>query len=486
MGRGVPEVHGGGGNGRGVSAIKEVLMSSSSGLVLAVAVMGSAFILMLLAFLLVSRRLSIARKAQAATASALKDCSDTEAGRRSELRVAREMQEAFFPIPPDGYGLRPSIGTLNGEMVEICGYHQAAGALTGDFFDWERVSNDHYLMIHGDIAGHGIPPAFIAVQVATIFREWCRRWQPDAPIEQLLYHINDMLIERRFPNRFAAVLLGHINVRTGDAEIIQAAFESLLWFKAKEKKPVNLALPQCAAAGVFPSDMLRERSAYKPVSLNLEIGDVLIFLSDGLEESYNAQHDGSRPLGRNGESRGVAPEQKDRECLRMDRIRGILEAVMNRRTYILQGDPDAQPAGKLSFDFSGCTGTATEAVLALVSVEKVFRLAPQRSAGDGRRVEVEDRVHRFLIEHFEQYSVYFSGRADGDGGNVSFFDHLQEAPQYDDISIVAVRRTEAARSSDKNVPEELAVREVSENLEELPVIDDDEEGPPLPAGESVN
>ena len=56
----------------------------------------------------------------------------------------------------------------------------------------------------------------------------------------------------------------------------------------------------------------------------------------------------------------------------MPRILGIFNAFFNRKTYRLERHHLAQ-AEELEFDFSSCSDSLEEAVLALVSVERVYR-----------------------------------------------------------------------------------------------------------------
>ena len=91
------------------------------------------------------------------------------------------------------------------------------------------------------------------------------------------------------------------------------------------------------------------------------------------------------------------------------------------------------------FDFSRCEGTVREAVLALVAVEKVFRLIPDPHAGPERKA-VDSKVDAFLKEHFLQYQGYFSHRVEEPAGALVTFTHVREEEQYDDLTILVIQR----------------------------------------------
>jgi hypothetical protein len=115
--------------------------------------------------------------------------------------------------------------------------------------------------------------------------------------------------------------------------------------------------------------------------------------------------------------------------------------MFNKGTYALVRNHNAIANEELTFDFSSCTGTAREAVLALIAVEKVYRLIPDPHVGEATRVSVDTNVDSFLQQHFKQYRAYFSHpmAVQQDLGYVTFT-HAREDDQYDDLTILVVRR----------------------------------------------
>jgi hypothetical protein len=75
------------------------------------------------------------------------------------------------------------------------------------------------------------------------------------------------------------------------------------------------------------------------------------------------------------------------------------------------------------------------------SVEKLMRLQPAADAAEKDRVNVDRRVDAFLSKHYGQYGRYFTRKLEaGDGGELVSFTHLREDPQYDDLTILAIRK----------------------------------------------
>jgi hypothetical protein len=79
--------------------------------------------------------------------------------------------------------------------------------------------------------------------------------------------------------------------------------------------------------------------------------------------------------------------------------------------------------------------------MALVSVEKVFRIYRHPAATVDDKILVDIKVDEYLKQHFVQYNEYFSERIDlpENPGYVAF-SHIHEDEQYDDLTILAVQK----------------------------------------------
>jgi hypothetical protein len=135
----------------------------------------------------------------------------------------------------------------------------------------------------------------------------------------------------------------------------------------------------------------------------------------------------------------------DSEEFGHDRIADLLKSVDSRSAYVLARDHDPLPPGSLSFDFSKCEGSLEEKVMALIAVEKVFRIWKDASTTERDQIVIDEKVDDFLASHFDQYRLYFSDRRpyyDPEKNNPGYriYAGLKEDEQYDDLTILAIRR----------------------------------------------
>jgi len=369
-----------------------------------------------------------------------------------DLTVGKEIQKMFIPLNKDETGKKISTGGLSDDTVEIFGYYEGAKGVSGDYFDFSKLDKDNYAIIKCDVAGKGVPASLIMVEVATIFSTFFKSWSSKNPAKsatELVYLINDMLEERGFKGRFAALTVCILNSRIGNGYFCNAGDNVLHIYENAKRKMTQLVLPEAPAAGVFPSMLVETQAGFKTVLKKMESGDILFLFTDGLEEAKRHFRDEkfnitvcSEPNLKEGELHGnTHAVGSDNEEYGIPRIHEIINAVLSRRKYSLYKYHNPIHDETLTFDFTNCKGNINEAVLALIAIERVFRIYPDPKAGETERIFIDRGIGEFLEEHFEQYSDYFSHRIETDEkGQYVGFSHLKEDEQYDDLTILAVRK----------------------------------------------
>ena len=373
-----------------------------------------------------------------------------------DLTVGKGVQKMFIPLeqdPTDPQGGKGTTGAEQDEKIEIFGYYEGAKGVSGDYFDFRKLQGTpYYAVIKCDVAGKGVPAALIMVQVATIFSSYFRDWTPKVPgvkIDGLVDSINDMLEERGFKGRFAALTVSIVDSNSGKCYFVNAGDRDLHIYRAGLGKMVKIELPDAPAAGVFAKDLVDMKGGFQLVPQQLQAGDTVFLFTDGIEEAKRTFRNvhfepvvcDEPGLEDNAEHGGTHLKGADNEELGQIRIYDIINAVFNRQTFRLVKFHNPIPEEDLLFDFTNCEGTVKEAVLAMVSVEKVFRLNPDPSATEEDHVDVDKNIDEFLKEHFKQYQRYFRRKVESEEEH-SFvtYSNIKEDDQYDDLTILAIRK----------------------------------------------
>lgn len=366
-----------------------------------------------------------------------------------DLVVGKEVQKMFIPLEQDSTGRKLTTGKEEEQDFEFFGYYEGAKGVSGDYYSYEKLDDAHYAIIKCDVAGKGVPAALIMVEVATIFLNYFKDWTLKTHglrLQKLVETTNDLLEARGFKGRFAALTVTIINVKTGVCRVCNAGDNQIHVYESDARRVVQTTLPEAPAAGVFPSFLVPQ--GFKEVPMKLAVGDVMLLFTDGMEEAKRTFRDKSfrahtvtaedLESGRYPES---VPEGSEDEEFGIPRIHAVIQAAQNRKKYYLE--KIANPLGNedLVFDFTTCEPSAETAVMALISVEKVFRLNPDPSAGPDDEIAVDRKVDAFLKEHFNQYRRYFSHPVDEESESEYVrYSHMKEDEQYDDLTLLAIRK----------------------------------------------
>jgi len=396
--------------------------------------------------------------------------------------------------------IKLSTGGDSNAYFRLFGYYEGADAVSGDYFDFRQLNADHYVMIKLDISGHGVEASLLMVQVAALYVDYFRRVRVryeekgilEYDLRDFTFRVNDLLNEVGFKGKFAAFNLSVINVRSAEYEMIHAGDNLVRIFDSQTRKMKVLELAEAPAAGPVDSALFRDsHTMYHPVKGSLKRGDVLFLYTDGIEEAHHLLRDEEfkiiayRDLPRDiiaadqefiqatyeykspeRVNEKITPQNTeelvdaalDDEEIRVKdsrykqirafeeyeefdaaRVREVIEAAMNRTHYTLTRRCDLTISKPLHFNFTTLKGIGEDAIMALASVEKVFRLVPDSSDSSRESVKVDRKIDAFLQKHFMEYKEYYSHKVDEDVGYI-YFSHLKEDKQDDDLTLWAYER----------------------------------------------
>jgi serine phosphatase RsbU (regulator of sigma subunit) len=330
----------------------------------------------------------------------------------SDLNIGKEIQRKFIPLDVDKDGNKLNSGYKDTKNAVFFGYYKSAQGLSGDYFDYLDLGGRYYAVIKCDVAGKGIPASLIMMQVATMFLNYFKKWDPDANgtrLEELVCQINGFIETLGFIGRFAAFTLCLFDSQTGDLHFCNAGDNIIHIYDASEKKAKSITLPQAPAAGALSNDIVESKGGYKTQTLSLDHGDILLLYTDGIEAIGSGQ------------------------------VHEILNAVMNRAVYRMTKRSEGD--NELCFDYSDCNGEVEEGIMALITAEKMFRCYRNTEAEADDVVLIEKKADAFLKAHFQQYADYCSSiRECTENSSNMYYAYLNEDEQYDDLAILGIKR----------------------------------------------
>lgn len=376
---------------------------------------------------------------------------------------AKAVQQTFLPLSLAEKGGKKTTAEEKEKTFQLFGYYEGTDDVSGDYFDYKKLDDRFYAVIKCDVSGHGVPAALIMTVVATLFRKYFEQWTfktHGTALGKLVVQINDFIESLGVKGKFATLLIALFDSKNGDVHLCNAGDNIIHIFSSKEKTIKTLALHESPAAGPLPSFMVEMKGGFVVEKIHLNPDDVLFLYTDGIEEStrffrtedFKVTECREPDLNNDGIHKNHKIGQTS-EQVEYERVKEILESVLNRKVYRLTKYHSPTPDEELIFDFTKLEGNIDEAIMALVAVEKVFRMyktpqskgsAEQNEKGgisvQGDVVRVDRKIDAFLKKTFSRYSYYCSSVADLQEPNYIYYQNLNEDPQADDLTLLALKK----------------------------------------------
>lgn len=235
----------------------------------------------------VSRDISQACAAQAERDAARQEADLQAAAWRKvyerEHRIAEALQRSLL--------VKPSPETLRG--LEVESIYQAAwdeALVGGDYYDVFALEEGRVALVVGDVSGKGLEAASRTAEIKFTLRAYLREYPHAATAMERL---NAFLCEARTleaspDGYFVCLTLAIISAASGKMEICSAGAEPALLLRASGE---DLTLRE----GGLPLGVAA-KAEYVSQMAALEVGDVLLIVTDGLTEARQ----GARFLGEQG------------------------------------------------------------------------------------------------------------------------------------------------------------------------------------------
>lgn len=206
--------------------------------------------------------------------------ADANGKMKRDLDAAARIQQAFLPSR-----------TQDIPGVQFSWHYSPCTELAGDMLNVLHLDDDHVGVYLLDVSGHGVKAALMAVTACRYLSNqkdassvlWERQdgssdyrlRSPSAAAEQL----NARFVGQSLTEQFFTLVYGVLNHRTGEFRYVVAGHPSPVHVSGTNRSVF-------LAGGGMPIGITE--TEYEEYSVQLEIGDRLVFYSDGVTECMNA------------------------------------------------------------------------------------------------------------------------------------------------------------------------------------------------------
>ncbi|HOT29094.1 MAG TPA: SpoIIE family protein phosphatase [Candidatus Ozemobacteraceae bacterium] len=195
----------------------------------------------------------------------------------ADVIYAKDIQALMIPEKA------PEIKGYAADLINI-----PAADLGGDFCDILPVGPDKWLMVIGDVTGHGVSSALVTAMTKTIVSEYARKEQLE--LSDMLACLNDMLYSQFQRKKCMTFFAAMLDTRDGTIECAAAAHPLPLLFRGGRLE----AFPKI---GCPPLGFSQDRKEFPRTTIMLEPGDCLVLFTDILIELHDRT---GKPLGTKG------------------------------------------------------------------------------------------------------------------------------------------------------------------------------------------
>jgi phosphoserine phosphatase RsbU/P len=189
---------------------------------------------------------------------------------KDELEIARAIQFSLYPIS------NPLLRHL-----DVASYFLPAHDVGGDYYDYALDGDRRFTVILGDVSGKGIPAALYAMKLQALFE---LLGKTSSGPKQMLVEMNDVISDRIERNYFITAVVA----------VIDFEEKRLVLARAGHNHPLHFSAATGEARWLKPSGVgigMKKKPTFgallEEIRVPLEVGDVLVFYTDGITEAMN-------------------------------------------------------------------------------------------------------------------------------------------------------------------------------------------------------
>jgi sigma-B regulation protein RsbU (phosphoserine phosphatase) len=181
----------------------------------------------------------------------------------NELEIARNLQQSLLPTD------LPS-----SDSIDFATLFEPSAAIGGDYFDILRIDDTRLAVVVSDVSGHGLPTG---LRMAMLKAALVILVEESKEPTEILRRLSSMIRADREGHFFATATLAVIDFRKGAVELTNAGHPPTYLLRRGKVEEILLPGNPLGALG----------ETYGSTSFQLQAGDVLVWLSDGLIEAVD-------------------------------------------------------------------------------------------------------------------------------------------------------------------------------------------------------
>lgn len=209
-----------------------------------------------------------------------------------EVKTASDIQRVLLPSKAPGL-----------QDYRVAAFYQAARLVSGDYYDYVPVDDDHFGVAIGDVCGKGIPASLIMAMCRSVLR--AHATETDSPAE-VLYAVNRSIFPDIREDMFITMLYLVLERGSNRIKMARGGHEPPLHY-SRETGSIEMYSPPGIAVGIDEGNVFDRVT--KNITVEMNSGDILLLYTDGVTEAPGAK--GDEEFGRNALQEALAEHAVD-------------------------------------------------------------------------------------------------------------------------------------------------------------------------------
>ena len=189
-----------------------------------------------------------------------------------DLEVAQEIQRILLPSrAPDFCGF------------EFAGMNVPARHVSGDYYDFLSVDQEHCGVVIADVSGKGVPASLIMATCRSVLRSQA---PGEVSAAQVLHNVNEKMFPDIKEDMFISMAYAILERESSKVTLCRAGHDAPLLYRASDRS-VTKVNPPGMAVGIDSGEAFNRFT--RDFSLEMHPNDCLILYTDGVTEALDSE-----------------------------------------------------------------------------------------------------------------------------------------------------------------------------------------------------
>lgn len=185
-----------------------------------------------------------------------------------ELNMALNIQKGLLPK-----------GNPDIKNYDIIGFYKSAKSIGGDYYDFIKIDDEHYIIVIADVCGKNISAALIMSNLQSALKA---QLFFISDLKEIIKNLNFLIYMNTEEDKFVTFFFGILDIKKDEFEYINCGHDPPIFYKSKDND-IKLLKADTTVLGI-EEELKFNHSNYK---IKFDKDDFILCYTDGITEALN-------------------------------------------------------------------------------------------------------------------------------------------------------------------------------------------------------